>query len=78
MKKIITLAALLLPLSALAATEINGTEINLKANEQPITTAANPAAIAKLPKGLEVGPPGRIYRRDFRRRRSTVNGFRGR
>ena len=58
MKKIIVLATLLLPLSALAATEINGTEINLKANEQPITTAANPAAIAKLPKGFQLAHSG--------------------
>ncbi|WP_241581687.1 ABC transporter substrate-binding protein [Rosenbergiella nectarea] len=58
MKKIIALTALLFPFSVLAATEINGTEINLKANEQPITTAANPTAIAKLPKGLKLAHPG--------------------
>ena len=58
MKKMMILAALVFPLSALAETAINGTEINLKANEQPITTAANPAAIAKLPKGLILAHPG--------------------
>nr|WP_241569390.1 ABC transporter substrate-binding protein [Rosenbergiella collisarenosi] len=45
-------------ISHAAAPTVNGTTINLQANLTPITTAANPAAIAKLPNGLKLAHPG--------------------
>jgi len=63
MQKTTLLLAMTLALSPLAYAKevtINGTGVSIEANKTPITTAANPQAIAQLPKDHRFVQPGKF------------------